>query len=756
MVQSQFLIILVALAHVQCACGDLPPGVGTHEVQLNISGMDEHGKIRTAPLTLQSDRRLGSTDGTVVNELCVDYTVEGYFPSRGAALLGVPAGFATRPSTISPCELESLHRECVDRLNMYRSGQFKFSDGTSDSNVLAGLSPLKEETGNNQCSSHQTLGDHVRAEPSGYGCAGAHFTAFTCAGSGAQNSCCSWFKEPTYIGVKQRLFDCLQSMWDEGITPGQKGHWQTMRSPNYQYASCGFAWAEDGQLSMNQDFYSSMVSNQCSCKDKTAGASDGCGGTCVACAEPVVLPCQDADITNVFSRSCTGPATWSGSQYCTCPDIQRFSWCGFSSVSEYCPLACNNCPVFQPTCPSGPPQTTTVVETTSVTEAPATPVTTTSPGTPPPSQGLQSGDAIFLKSFSGSGNVVDVDGQLVRARWADRGNWQSIIIENGRGEGSVQSGDMVYLKTHTGAHIDVEFDAVKARWTDMGTWQGLRIEKPGGGEINENDIVCFKAHTGKHIDVQDGALRARYDDCGAWQAFRVEKEHAGAIRSGSQVQFLAHTGKRLDVEGNLVQCRWDEEGEWQKFVIENHGGRAIYSGDAVYLQAHTGNHIDVESEVAHARWHDRSDFQRFFIEKDGDGIIFPGDTVFLQAHTGKHIAVEGSEVTARWHDHGLWQSLIIEQPARRLQGTASTGVLAAEEMEAGAMIGFAFGLLLACLSIILVAVMCVSMKRKHGTKEARTFVMMSNGPLDMSRKVQPTTEKEDSQVVCSNSSQTHL
>jgi len=635
---------------------------------------------------------------------------------------------------------------------MYRAGHLKFSDGTSDSNVLAGLSPLKEETGNNQCSSHQTLGDHVRAQPSGYGCAGAHFTAFTCA-SGAQNSCCSWFKEPTYSGVKQRLFNCLQSMWDEGITAGQKGHWETMRSPNYEYASCGFAWADDGQLSMNQDFYRGMVSHQCSCKDKVAGDSDGCGGTCAACAESVVLPCQDAAVTNVFSSSCTGPVISSGSllNYCTCPDVQRFSWCGFGSVSEYCPLTCNNCPEFQPTCPSGPPQTTTMVETTSVTEAPTTPVPTTAPVTPPPSQGLQSGDMIFLKSFAGSGNVVNVDGQLVQARWAERGDWQAIIIENDRDDGSVQSGDTVYLKTHTGARIDVEFAAVKARWAEMGTWQGLRIEKPGGGAIHENDIVCFKAHTGKHIDVQDGAVRARWDDCGALQAFRIEKEHAGAIRSGSEVHLLAHTGKRIEVEGHSVRCRWNTEGDWQKFVIENHGGRAIYSGDAVYLLAHTGNHIDVESEIAQARWHDRGDLQRFFIEKDGGGIIFPGDRVFLQAHTGKHVAVEGLEVTARWHDLGLWQSLTVEAAARRLQGMAPAGIVPAEEMETGAMTGFAFGLLLACLSIAIGVVMLVFMKRKQSSKEALARLMKDDGPVSVSCKVQPTTEKdEDLQVACSD------
>jgi len=68
--------------------------------------------------------------------------------------------------------------------------------------------------------------------------------------------------------------------------------------------------------------------------------------------------------------------------------------------------------------------------------------------------------------------MIDVEGSDVQARWVAHGNWQAITIEKEKG-GSVNSGDLVYLKTHTGAHIDVEGEMVRARWNDKGSWQGM-------------------------------------------------------------------------------------------------------------------------------------------------------------------------------------------------------------------------------------------------------------------------------------------
>jgi hypothetical protein len=221
---------------------------------------------------------------------------------------------------------------------MYRTGALKFADGTTDSNVAEGLRVLKESTSNNQCSSHQALGDLVASKPLGFKCEMAHHTAFSCAGMHQQNACCVYYKETRYSGVKERLFSCLKSMWDEGIgisKNGMTGHWKNMRNPVYTHVSCGFAWDEDGNLAMNQDFFVSETKQPCSCEGKQPGESDGCGGSCARCSEPVVEPCRDTRTD--------------------CEDAAKYNWCieDYPPILTGCPLTCGTCPEIKPTCPEG-------------------------------------------------------------------------------------------------------------------------------------------------------------------------------------------------------------------------------------------------------------------------------------------------------------------------------------------------------------------------------------------------------------------
>ena len=132
----------------------------------------------------------------------------------------------------------------------------------------------------------------------------------------------------------------------------------------------------------------------------------------------------------------------------------------------------------------------------------------------------------------------------------------------------INSGDEIYLRTHTGSHIDVEGESVQARYDDQGDWQGLIIEKSDGGAISSGDVVYFRTHTGYHIDVEGESVRARYDDQGAWQEFVIEKENGGDIYVGDTVYLRAHTGKYVDVEGTSVQARYEEMGDWQALIIE--------------------------------------------------------------------------------------------------------------------------------------------------------------------------------------------
>jgi len=104
------------------------------------------------------------------------------------------------------------------------------------------------------------------------------------------------------------------------------------------------------------------------------------------------------------------------------------------------------------------------------------------------------------------------------------GGWQAITIEREHA-GILQSGDTVYLKVHTGAHIHVQEEDVRADWNDHGSWQAMTIEKrTGSGPILADDVVCFRAHTGKHLDVVGDAVSARFTRFGfGYHALVVEK-----------------------------------------------------------------------------------------------------------------------------------------------------------------------------------------------------------------------------------------
>mmetsp|Transcript_1462 Transcript_1462/g.2454 ORF Transcript_1462/g.2454 Transcript_1462/m.2454 type:complete len:1085 (+) Transcript_1462:66-3320(+) len=277
--------------------------------------------------------------------------------------------------------------------------------------------------------------------------------------------------------------------------------------------------------------------------------------------------------------------------------------------------------------------------------------------TPAPGFAISSGDSVYLKTHTGK--YLDVDGGAVRARYADRGAWQVLIIEKKAG-GELRSGDTVYLRGQSGTHIDVVDENVQARWHEFGLWQSMLIErKRGQGIIQQGDLVCFRAHTGKHLDIQVDTVQARYDDCADWQTMRIQKEISGGIASGDSIHLEAHTGKLLDVEGAAVQARWDNFGRWETFVIQNKIGSTILSGDTIFLKAHTGNMVDVQGSSVQARWNEHGAWQELVIETAHAGAIWQDDIVYLRAHTGSIIEIEDIAVQCRWQARAAWQSLKI-------------------------------------------------------------------------------------------------
>jgi len=175
-----------------------------------------------------------------------------------------------------------------------------------------------------------------------------------------------------------------------------------------------------------------------------------------------------------------------------------------------------------------------------------------------------------------TGKNIDVDGGVVRARWADCGHWQGMRVERNDKDTVVRSGDSVYLMAHTGKYIDVEGDSVQARWTTQGDSQKLTIVSEAGGSIRSGDAIFLTAHTAKLLDAGSETVQARYEDSGDWQKFVIQSQNEGAeIHDGDRIALRAYTGKFVDVEGSTVRARWYERGLLQSFTIEKHYVRML-------------------------------------------------------------------------------------------------------------------------------------------------------------------------------------
>jgi len=69
------------------------------------------------------------------------------------------------------------------------------------------------------------------------------------------------------------------------------------------------------------------------------------------------------------------------------------------------------------------------------------------------------------------------EGIAAQARWQEKGQWQTMIIEKQDGSsGAILPGDAIILQAHTGNMIDVQGTAVQASWNDKGAWQTFVIE----------------------------------------------------------------------------------------------------------------------------------------------------------------------------------------------------------------------------------------------------------------------------------------
>lgn len=170
------------------------------------------------------------------------------------------------------------------------------------------------------------------------------------------------------------------------------------------------------------------------------------------------------------------------------------------------------------------------------------------------------------------------DAGLLDSEDAQAAGGMASTATDGRAVGAIRPGDTVYLRAHTGRHLEVELDQVMARWDDHGDWQAFCIEKSplvientDENVFQSGDMVFLKAHTGHFVDIDGEDVRARWADQNhgmKWQGLVIVKHGSGAILPGDTVFLQAGSGCYLDVQGDRVRARWEDEGEWQALVLE--------------------------------------------------------------------------------------------------------------------------------------------------------------------------------------------
>jgi len=95
-------------------------------------------------------------------------------------------------------------------------------------------------------------------------------------------------------------------------------------------------------------------------------------------------------------------------------------------------------------------------------------------------------DVVHLRGFQGG--YIDVQGDAVRMKYGDRLRYKGLVLTKGidpktgeRDTSPVEYGDSIYLRANGERHtyLDVEGQDVRARWDDEGEWQVMTIEQPG-------------------------------------------------------------------------------------------------------------------------------------------------------------------------------------------------------------------------------------------------------------------------------------
>lgn len=164
-----------------------------------------------------------------------------------------------------------------------------------------------------------------------------------------------------------------------------------------------------------------------------------------------------------------------------------------------------------------------------------------------------------------------------------KAHWQPCV---GQGPRPALAGGVGYLRSCTNRHLDVEGTVVRARWNDMGEWQSLTMNaaKEPGQQLEHGDKIALQATTGKteaelllhgivptaeSVALPDGESAFSVEASGdprtpCWRILR--KEGVGKLKSGDKVS-LETDGKFLAVsDENAVAV--DKESSLTEFTLD--------------------------------------------------------------------------------------------------------------------------------------------------------------------------------------------
>jgi glucan 1,3-beta-glucosidase len=151
------------------------------------------------------------------------------------------------------------------------------------------------------------------------------------------------------------------------------------------------------------------------------------------------------------------------------------------------------------------------------------------------------GDTIYLRAFNG--RYLDVEGNLVQARYSDRGLWQQFVIcpfdeasPTMDSSDCLCDGDVVCLLAHNDHYLGVVGKKVSAKWKVVDEPCAFVVRTPGEGEVRHRSRIFLQSRKNSRVLAPNESdpqakekLIARWKDFGSWQRLVIEKPLSTAV-----------------------------------------------------------------------------------------------------------------------------------------------------------------------------------------------------------------------------------